>query len=492
MFSRLANKKLWIIFFSLTSVFLFLHIHLYEPKQENQFDAAENLVSAFTIAKANTYSINLDPQPTAKREPFFPLLVGLVIKIKSIFISGADNLNLQKIETINKLKLINVFILFMTIVLACSFIYRYTKNYFLVTYCGLTLIFSAALAGSAHSFLSEVLTGFLSLSMAIMLYSFPKYGNNKFYYLFLGILLSALVLTKAMFLYFIPIILAYFVLMIFKTGKTLNKKMVQNIVLFMTCLAVIVGGWMLRNYIDFNRFFVAERREVLNVRAEYDYLSSAEYPYLYAVWAPGLSKYFLTEDTKKDWTRLVNRLGNDQVILDTIQIEYMNFFRDKKMNPNGSYNQSDYIEHERRALKRIKANPIGHLKLTLAFIYRFLFIEDGAGLEYLGFKLPHEDNYDKRIDSFSLALLVNVPVWLCFLYSVLCVIRKKDFALLGLLLIPSYVILAYSFLAFSHPRYVIPLIPIFAIISGLSMAGIFESFMFYFAKKRNVLVEALT
>ena len=203
-------------------IFSLLHMNLYESKKENLYDAGENLVGAHTIAKFNTFSLNWDPHPSAKREPIYPFFLGMIIKAKSIFIQDADDIVLQDIEEVNTLKIFNMIILFLTIYLVGAFVIIHTKNLFLSAYAIASLVFSASLAESAHTFLSEVISSFFILTTSILLYLYGRYSNKIWYYFLLGLIVSSLVLTKAFYLYFIPIIIFYMIFIKFDEIR-LNK-----------------------------------------------------------------------------------------------------------------------------------------------------------------------------------------------------------------------------------------------------------------------------
>lgn len=461
----IAGNKIIVTILGAAIIFMMIHLHLYDQKKENVTDGGENIVGAYTIAKYNTYSINLDPHPASKREPFYPFLMGMVIKARNLVFHHANDFREQSIEKINRLKIINMVILFSTSVLAFWFIKRYTKKYWLAVYALFSLIFSAALAENAHSFFTEVIGGFFILAVGLLLFYYPDNIRDRRFYAWLGLAVSLLTLTKAIYLYLIPIVCVYMVAVHYIKNMALNKSFFKNMLVFITCVAVLVGGWMMRNHHYFGKYFVAGRKaENMLIRAEYDKVTKKEYPYLYAVYMPGLSKYFLHEEDKPNWTRLINTLGNDQILLDTYWVRMAYYFKGKTVNPSGTYDEADYDKVEAIAKREILSNPVAHLKLTLAFLYRSIFIEDGAGLEYLGIKLPHENNFDRRVDSVFLAIAVNAPVWLSFFYVVFGSIRRRNGALIGLILIPSFTVLIYSVAAFSHPRYMMPLIPIMTVI----------------------------
>lgn len=485
MFLYFSRNKLLIATIFATIAFVFLHVHLYDPEQQYGSDSQENLAGAYNIAKYNTYAVNtLDGRvhATATREPLFPLMVGLIIKARNLFADKEHNLKnksgaliyhlqIESIHRINKLTIFNIFLLYVTIFLAAGFVWNRTQNYWFVIYILSTLIFSASLAIGAHGFLTEILASLLITSISILFYLAKDIFHYRKYCILLGLLLSGLVLTKALFLYFLPFSLGYLIILNYQDLK--EKTNLKNLYLLIGCLLLIVGGWMLRNFIDFGRFYIADRKaQTLIVRAEYDSLTNKEYPFTYAIWAPGLSKYFLTPETEDNWKRLINIKGNDQIILDAFNKMFSVYLKDKKLNLNGVYDQSDLMQIEKLSINDIVHHKISHVKLTLAFLWRSYFIEDGSGLRYLGLHLPYEANADMRVDNFPLAFIVNLPLWFGFFYLIYIAYREKDLSNIGLVLIPFFTVLAYSTLGFSHPRYMSPLIPVLTIAFCLSLQKI--------------------
>ncbi|HSW71122.1 MAG TPA: hypothetical protein VLH77_03990 [Gammaproteobacteria bacterium] len=483
LFSFFQRKKILLTGILATLAFLLIHFHLYNPHEQHGSDSLENLAGAYNIAKYNTYAIwtgDHRPHATASREPLFPFMLGMLIKVENLFVSKADNINNKPIESIytltirspraiNSLKILNIAISYASIALACAFVYWATQSYLLFLYSTLTLVFSAALAQGAESFLTEPLAALLCTLVSILLYYSKPLSAKRSYWLALGFSLSALVLTKALYLYFLPLVFIYLNIIYRKEIKIRDKALLRHLGIFSACLVILVGGWMLRNFIDFNRFFIADRKaEMLMYRAEYDATSFKDYPYLFALYAPGLSKHFLTQETEANWTHVYNWIGNDQIIASTYHSVFEPFFKDLPLQPHGRYKQSHFKKLERQSMNRILDRKLGHLAMTIAFFYRCLFVEDGAGLKFLGFNLPHEDFGEKRVDNFLFAFLVNLPYWFGFFYFMITAIRKKDYSGYSLLLIPTFTILAYSCLAMSHPRYMQPMIPLFTILFCLA------------------------
>src|SRR5689334_22714545 len=86
--SFIIRYRLWLTALVATIAFVMLHVHIYNPKEQQGSDSLENLAGAYNIAKYNTYAIwtrDQEPHATASREPLYPFLLGMVIKARNLF-----------------------------------------------------------------------------------------------------------------------------------------------------------------------------------------------------------------------------------------------------------------------------------------------------------------------------------------------------------------------------------------------------------------------
>lgn len=457
-----VNKSIFSVLFLLISTHFFIfHLLNFEPHFYNHTDGGENLVAAFTLYKYNTYSINLEPHAGYKREPLYPFLMSLIFRGVSFFspqtyeqFPGFDA------PAFNYLKFINVLLLFFTGFCAYSFLKDRFKNSFLPLFAFTSILYSGSLLYSSKQFLTEILA-----SLLILLISFPYLSNwmtrSRKFFFFWGLATTALVFTKAVYLYLMFPVMAYWLFIYFKSR---DKNFLIKGLIYFSIVFICASAWMTRNYFLGGGFEMTGRKdEMLYNRAIYNEMRPQEYPFTYILWTPGLRKFFLNDQNKENWERLWNWRGNDEVFL--LAYAYVDGVVRKQypVLPNGSFPLESVKKVEKEAWEKILSNPIGHGKMFLAFIYRSLYPEDGTGLEYFGIKIPREPDYDKRGDVLFLGLLNNIPYWIGFLWLLFLFLKKRSYQNLGFFLCPLYLVTILSLVGFSHFRFIYPLIPILSV-----------------------------
>jgi hypothetical protein len=458
-FFQKSKIRTWI--FGLVSIHFFLYNFLtFEPNFYNHSDGGENLVGAYTIAKHNTYSINLEPYAGYKREPLYPFLISIPMRvINEVSPSTLENFSFD-LPAFNYLKIINFVFLFLIGVIAYRFVNKKTKNDYLSLFCFCSIIYSGSFLYSAKQFLSEIPAALVILIFSIQYLDNWTEKGRKFFVLW-AFGLSALIFMKAAFMYALVPIGLYW---IFIYQKNKSKILLKNMMAFYLIVMTLVGLWLVRNYNLGAGFAMAGRKdEMLYNRAIYNTVRDDEYPYTYILWTPGLRKFFLNEDNKKSWERLWNWRGNDEVFM--LGYEYVDGVVRKQypVLPNGSFPKESIDIIERNAWLKIKENLYGHARITVAFLYRSLFPEDGTGLEYFGFNLPREPDFDKRVDSLFLGIISNIPYWIGFFGLLIMTIIDKKISQLGFFIFPIYLASLLSLVGFSHFRFLQPMIPILSV-----------------------------
>ncbi len=375
----------------------------------------------------------------------------------------------------NKLKIINIFLIFLTALYASMIIQRETNS----SICSLigysTIIYSGAFLYSSKQFLSEI-----PVSLLLLIFSAQFFKNwtekGTFFYVRWAMCMVGIIFMKAAFLYaLLPLFLYFF--FIFLQNK--NFVFLKKIIIFNIVVLLLSSLWMARNYSLGAGFVMAGRKdEMLYNRAIYDTIRKDEYPFTYILWTPGLRKFFLTEKNKSSWERLWNWRGNDEVFL--LAYDFVDGVVRKQypVLPNGSFPRisSEIIEAD--AWIKIKENIPMHLKISLAFLYRSLFPEDGSGLEYFGIKPDREPDYDKRVDSLILGIICNIPFWVAFFYLLIFNFFQKNYKKIGFFIFPIYLAILLSLIGFSHFRFMYPMIPIlctcFSLVLNSQMKKLFK------------------
>jgi hypothetical protein len=349
---------------------------------ESGSDANYYIAAAYNVFKHRVYSASTDadPRPSGFREPVFSAYLGVVISM-SPRLRAMDLKTLQAggpgLEALRRGLLP---VLLLTAFLAMFLVYTTTKRISL-GYVALVLVgFSHALLISIYSLKFESFIALPALLTSFLLYKAVEKKTTR-YFAALGAALGLLVLTRAVFMYLIVMIWLSVAFLVLK--KVLDRRQALAGLAVMTLAYVpIVGGWMLRNYLHSQSFYLAGRAGVvLSVRAQYDMMTPTEYAGAFLYWTPDL--YIRS--------RVINSLFGKEALLPGGSLERLN-----RNNPQGFYKlgkdarsdllRSQDVEEEtaeidrqlrRAATSVMSAHPFRHLLVTLPIAWQGLFPEIG-------------------------------------------------------------------------------------------------------------------
>ena len=299
---------------------------------------------------------------------------------------------------------------------------------------------SQVLLENVNLFLAENFTAFLILLTGLSFALTHIRSNRTRYYFALGLILSLLVLSKAIFLYFSPIAL---LLLIYTTRrqKQPTRRILKNISMFTIGFLMLTLSWMGRNYYHFDRFFLTQRGGViLSGRAEYNNMTAKEYCAAFLYWTPN--------DRAK---RLLRKLFNKEDY-QNLDRENIYGYRHRVIRKRGFLREtySDHIIADKillqEAREKILQNPFKHFLTTIPFAYRGIFVTQRLYL----------------FDDFYLikGTYLCVILFFClFMFTIVSLMEKKTE--LFLFFLPA--IFSYSFYSFftqNISRYNTPLIPV--------------------------------
>ena len=224
-------------------------------------DSLENINIIFNLLNQNTFSYTIYENQTFKtnfREPLYPFLLSIYIKILPLEFSSLDDI----LYNIKYFKIFNIFIL---IILSSSILYVARDLKF-------------------NNIIKSVIILFTLFGIYLK-YSYKK----KFYLLFISsIFLLLLVFTKSIFYYwlyiFITINILYYVLY--------RIKLKNIIILF--AIGLVPLGWQYRNLQEFGSFeFSSKERSILalSARVNLSNLSFDEYLMSYIYYNPFLKQF---------------------------------------------------------------------------------------------------------------------------------------------------------------------------------------------------------
>ena len=354
----------------------------------------------------------------------------------------------RKEESIKKIKSSQIAILVIISFLTAYIVFIVTRKVLFSFISLIMIMFSITLTSAVNKILTELFATFLVLCTAILLYKILN-QNKIVHFVLLGAVLGYLALTRAIFIYFIFIILLLFIYLFFKKNFKNRKYFIKGILSFLLVYSLIIGSWMIRNFIYFKDTTISLRGGVvLSIRANYNMMNKKEFWGSFLYWMP----YGHLRD------KLINRFyGKNDVLARLHQRNPSSYFRSpdaewakllKKYSAFKNGPQMAEREFRKRALKKISAHPFRHIAATFPFAWRGHFVERGYQLN-----VP----FSIQIPS---SFIVNILYFTSLLFTAFISWKKETWPLFAFCLPALYLFIAHSFLTHSEPRFNIPLIPI--------------------------------
>jgi hypothetical protein len=369
-------------------------------------DAFQNAELALALAKTGTFSQKtINPSPTMYREPLPPaaLAVQMLVDPRFSDVSTADELNRE--PAIVALKQHN---LAWAIVILCgipmligAFIER-RSVWFICSVVAiiLTSIFYLKRPDILDTFYTEIQTSALLVWSAVAACIAVR-TRKTLHFLVLGVLLGALVLTKAVFLYVMAgYLVLLFVLMLTGQPRYSLRHGLACIAAALIGAIVLVGPWLLRNQLNFGTLKVASRGGVvLWIRALSNQMNDEEWRGAFYVYGPReyaarmlpLLGYSSVHDALEGPLRRLNQRSKSSFGKSDREAERrgepdraVTFYRaaraervklTRKYWKEGDPNPAIAADRElqTRALNRIAREPLSHLLTTPVFFWRIMW-----------------------------------------------------------------------------------------------------------------------
>ena len=422
-------------------------------------DGEQNFLMAYNFLNAGVMSLDKSGlasglAATNYREPLYPLLLSASMKILlpsplpdlSCFRENNtacavhhEHLKMLNIVTLTLL-LIALYILIPPVAseIGLTFLQGQWTAIALVSFLGL----GSSYLSKIEFYYSDALAGLLVLLHATGLLM-VMCQNKKSWAAVCGLALAGLVLTKAIFFYWMPILcIFFFVKLVFSTQWQQQRRLV--ILLLILCSSLPVLAWMARNSIEVGQFSVSSGRDsrVMGVRAEYDAMRWEEYLTGYVYFVP-VYGWAAVEDLfeEKNYRRYVRdnpdsffTVGQSEEGLVGQQIK-------KGWSVYGA-TLSIFIEHL----------PM-HLANSVLMTYRSFFIP--AGVRTLRVKVGALSNW-MTLTTFA----IHVTLVPSFLFMLGWSIYSREWPLV-IFLVPAVFSIALH-LGVTHyiPRYNSPIIPL--------------------------------
>ena len=402
----------------------------------------------WNLAFGHGYSLSLTApyEPTAIREPVYPLFIAFIYKIfgrQYLFIYIGQ---------------ISIFCL------SCILIFKIYKELFelkTAKYSAFLTTVCPTLSSYSVIFYSESLFIFL-LSLTVYFAILAKKTENKKWFIAVGVTMGLVILTKAV-MFFFPIFIVIFFLL--SRNKNLNIAYIANIILFIFSIAIILTPWILRNYSLFGiKSLASSRAEIilLSRAMKTDYsLEKIKMAYVY-----GFSEYL----GSKLFPMAIEK--SRDFLLDDDHVAYK---MEKELLGQG-YTQKEVSSMLRKkAITKIKRHPFKYILQTPFEFFKMM--------SFMHIPLLNETNIINRFKEINGGLIIlsgikgiykTAGYFIIFLAGIGIYIKRKEwiqhFIPLALIL---YINLIHSFL-YGYARYSVPLIPFYFMYMVIGLMAIIE------------------
>lgn len=474
---EINKKKFYSASFTFAVIIIFLVIGNYSRQkyvQEEFMDDAIHYVKlAYHIADKGIYSSD-GIEYSYSREPLSSFIQAGYLKIftpSSIhselnkLLTGRENL--LRVNAINLIYLLAISLAMWWV--GCMIFHSHFWSMLAIVITDMYLAFYANYLITINS---EMLSILLLVLLTGSLIKFTQFKDLK-WAIWTGVIMGLLVLTKAVFYYLLPFYLLGVLILMWNLEAQSRKKILTNFLAICISYFLIIFPWMFRNHIHFDDFSIAERGgQVLLIRAIKNQMTEIEYKGGYYAYAPqAFNKLFLGKilDFKEyDLTyggklqRLNRGLEEDQNSIQNNELDKLisyyqraHFIEIPKLFKEAS--RLNVLPEEllkSTAFKMIKSDFITHLKMSILFNWRGIWIYKGQHF---------------------LVALANLFLFVSFYFVFAKSLIKRDMVGLTLCLLTIYYILFHSFLTHYIPRYSVILLPILSLASVLLVMNSFNA-----------------
>ena len=416
-----------------------------EPRSV-EADARHNLAMAYNNFKYGVISDlrtdSPDIVPTYRREPLYSLVLSGVLEvIADPQTTTHDCLSLPEPACIPlqlKLQWFNLGLL-LALTLTTFLAGRVILGDNFAPYLASLLVgFAPGLTEAINNFYTELAAAIPLTILATFLYLCVTRRRWQPYAIGAGCAFAALMLTKAVFLYFGAILVLAFILYAWQQHSLQPLKMAVTILLIAYAIA---GIWMTRNYLYFDTFKISGRGgEVLAIRAKFSEMSWREYRASFLAFTPNYGKPLLRRwFAPEDYARFDRsnpegfyRSTKNRINAMRLEDDEARVFQQQQID--------DALKQE--SIAKIKQNWVKHLALTATFAYRGSFI-----------KMFAENS--------------AVPVRLVYILSMFVVLylafKHQDIGIIFFILPALFSYGIHAFASHYISRFSVPLIPCLAI-----------------------------
>ncbi len=423
-----------------------------KPTQPRDSDDAQYLVAAYHLFRHHAFSEESKRHPVAPsigREPGYSLfLAGLMVFAPDLSSFTPECLEAEhscSSDTFRIAQWANIFF----VVAGVFVLYRALRLLGGSPLGGLAMaiiiLANTDLMKMRHSVISDYMAFFLvACSMLTLAWAYAQ-PQRFTRWAIAGIVLAALALTKAVFVFYALGATTIALLWIMFRGGVLRQRHLISLLVIALAFALPVGGWMARNESVGSRFALTESRGgiALSTREVFNHMSPSQYLCSFLYWTRGfgdnLAKKIFPPEVWQPFQ--IDRPG---AFYDYGQNRYAPRVREL-MAANGLTRAQAENLADREMAKAILERPLTHMATTLPVFYRGVWI-----------------------DTFIL-LTLPALAWLTF-----SAWRKRRWELLAVLSLGWFNLLFYALASLNIPRYQITAMPALALSGGFAVEALWR------------------
>jgi len=406
LFAPRHRQKLAILIIAAASAVFTVLLHHRLTDAPNAGDGHNNLRTAYNLAYHGVFSAGSELRPSNYREPL--PIAALALYIKMVPSLSAD----QTIKSINQgsavvaVKQQNLIWAFMCLLGVGVVVFSSVRLSWLgviaaMIAVALTYWLFLQRKGILDRTYTEIQAAALMVWCSFALIQALQ-TKKAVWFVAAGVLLGALALTKAAFLYvgiglIVALVLAYGV---WPPPSWHRRRALGLIALMLSAMALVVVPWMVRNFVQFGSFQITQRGGVvLMIRANYDTMNDVEFAVAFyhltrsSSLRQRIGAYLgFSRDDLEIGGRLqrLNRDGSASFAASDLEAEKagrpqdaVSFYRAARAErrrltqyytDQGVENPSHRTDKElqSKALSRILADPLQHLKTSIVFLWHGL------------------------------------------------------------------------------------------------------------------------
>ena len=409
-----------------------------KPISPDVLDAGQYVSAAYNIFHHRVFSESVEeeikPPPRVGREPFYSLVLSSIL----YFEPAASGITAKCLST-NTLcpedayilgKWLNGLLFALAGAAAAILGWLVSRSLFAGTIAGFAIWANFSAQKNMFYMVSDPLALALSSFLALTLYLAIKRGDIWFWAAS-GLLLSFLTLTKAIFLYFIPLplLILLVVLMLNKKDQSYTLR-ISICLVFIGCLILPLHSWMQRNQAVSDQYVITMERSgiALNTRDRLNEMSWPEYAASFIYWIRGSGDSMAARlFPKEHWDKL--RVEHPEGYYLTAQLGYPAKVREVMANSEVSQTNARNIV-DKAIIANILERPLKHLVVNIAVFWRGIWVD-----EFIIFSLPG---------------LISLVIWAT---------RNGNLALIMALTPSLFNLLIYPTISLNVPRYQITALP---------------------------------